>query len=356
MSPFEHRKYTSTEVRKAGNVLRVCLDVSIEECKKPLSVLVNFRALHYVPLNTFQAGLRVKLKKFCKNAIVAQRIKRLPTILHKLKRFEKMHLDRMQDIGGIRAIVDTMNELKELRKDYLASNKGFAHELVENRDYIECPKSSGYRGYHLVYKYYSKKCPPQKQEYKGLRIELQLRTKLQHVWATAVETFEAFLGDKFKSSKGDDRFLDFFKYLSSSFALMEGQAVLDDHKGFSQEEIYKKVAYYVKELNILQQIKTFSQVSRSFSDKMGRKVGFGVLILDTHNKVIYFTPYSPSNEHSAYEHYSSEEESSFNDSNRLVVLVKADSIDKLKKAYPNYFADLRSLHYQLKRITESIGH
>lgn len=354
MSPFEHREYNPNQIRKAGKILRKCNDLASGECEEALRVLVNFRALHAVALNTFQATLRARLDKIDKNAIVAQRIKRLPTILDKLKRYSHMQLDTMQDIGGIRAIVNTVSELKKLREVYI-SFKGFPHELVENKDYIECPKSSGYRGYHLVYKYYSaEKCPQEKEEYKGLRVEIQMRTRLQHAWATAVETFEAFLGEKLKSSEGDSGILDFFKYVSSAFALMEKEAVLKEHEAFSEKEIYKRVVDYVKELHIMEQIKVFSLLTKDISDNK-RKKGYGVLILDTRDKSVSFRHYYDSQSQEAYDSYAREEERSINDSNRQVVLVKTDSVEKLRKAYPNYFADLGAFIQNIDKIVRLVN-
>ena len=43
-----------------------------------------------------------------------------------------------------------------------------------------------------------------------MRIEMQLRTRLQHLWAAAVEIFDAFMGENFKSSRGSQAWLDFF--------------------------------------------------------------------------------------------------------------------------------------------------
>ena len=61
------------------------------------------------PLNEFQNTLRARLKKLGQSdAIVAQRIKRKPTILEKLQRFRSMRLDQMDGIGGIRAFVFTL--------------------------------------------------------------------------------------------------------------------------------------------------------------------------------------------------------------------------------------------------------
>lgn len=45
------------------------------------------------------------------NSLVAQRIKRLYSIRHKLKRFPTMRLTQIQDIGGCRAIVSTNEHL-----------------------------------------------------------------------------------------------------------------------------------------------------------------------------------------------------------------------------------------------------
>lgn len=348
MSPFEQRKYTSKQIKKAGNVLKVNKETSSVEYGIALDVLINFRALHYAPLNTFQATLRKRLEKITSRAIVAQRIKRLPTILDKLQRYPEMQLNRMQDIGGIRAIVESISELNKLHACYINA-RNFPHELIENRDYISSPKSSGYRGYHLVYKYHNKR--PNMLDYEGLRIEIQMRTHLQHIWATAVETFEAFLGEHFKSSQGDELFLDFFKYVSSAFAIHEKQPVMEEHRNLLPTNIYQKIHHYMGELGILERIKAFSMMSSSIPESKS-KTGYGVLILDTHEKSVIYRPYPESKVKEAYESYYREEARSMNDSSRQVVLVKADSIQKLKKAYPNYFVDLASLRTHLEKISK----
>src|SRR5207245_5775536 len=137
-------------------------------------VLSNWRGCHGYPINTFQATLRDKLKRLGMNeAFVAQRLKRTPSIIAKLKRFDTMQLARMQDIGGLRAVVMTVPDVRQLQEDYKKSN--FKHELSE-KDYITEPKSDGYRSVHLVFRYKNERAPA----YDGLSIELQIRTKLQH--------------------------------------------------------------------------------------------------------------------------------------------------------------------------------
>jgi hypothetical protein len=57
--------------------------------------------------------------------------------------------------------------------------------------------------------------------YNGLRIEMQLRSRLQHAWATAVETVGTFLRQALKSSQGEGAWLKFFALMGSALARRE---------------------------------------------------------------------------------------------------------------------------------------
>ena len=57
--------------------------------------------------------------------------------------------------------------------------------------------------------------------YNGKRIELQVRTRLQHSWATAVEAVGLFRGEELKNHKGSEEWLRLFKLLSAEFAEAE---------------------------------------------------------------------------------------------------------------------------------------
>ena len=92
--------------------------------------------------------------------------------------------------------------------------------MIENnacKDYIKIPKQSGYRGIDLIFRYKNKNNP----SYDGLRIEMQIRTKLQHLWATAVEVMGTLRGEKLKSGMGDEKWQYFFSIVSSYFAYKE---------------------------------------------------------------------------------------------------------------------------------------
>ncbi len=348
MSPFERRQYSGKQITKAGDMLRNVDELTSEDRKWALGVLDNFRVLHAMPLNTFQAPLRKRIAQLGINDfIVAQRIKRKPAILDKLHRFADMQLKRMHDIGGIRAILPTIKDLDLLKKQYTDSSNRLSHKLVRVDDYISTPKNSGYRGIHLVFSYHT--THPEKQDYEGLRIEMQLRTRLQHIWATAVEIFEAFMGENFKSSRGSQEWLDFFTMVSSAFAHKEKQPVAPAHTGMSQQELCLALKQKMEELQVLEVMQSFTLTHILKSD-VKRTKGHALLIFDAEEKEATVRHYTASEYEEAYSAYIRAEEASRDNLKRQVVLVKMNSIQQLEKAYPNYFADLKQFRHHLLQV------
>ena len=208
--------FTRGEVDRAGRLLAqngVAADPLV--IGHALDVIDNWRSSHSFPLNTFQMTLRNRAASICERPIVARRLKRVPSIFAKLRRFPTMKLSQMQDIGGARAVLPGLAEIEALRDLYRHRTK---HRFVGEKDYVKNPKTSGYRSIHIVYRYRSDR----KETYNGLHMELQLRTRRQHAWATAVETVGTFLGQSLKSSEGRDDWLRFFELAGSGFALAEG--------------------------------------------------------------------------------------------------------------------------------------
>ena len=129
-------------------------------------------------------------------------MKRLTSIIYKLDLNPKMGLGGMQDIGGYRVVLKDVKDLNRLK--IILENQKISHKLEKINNYVEKPKISGYRSIHYIYKYSSKV-----EKYNDLRVELQIRTKLQHNWATAVETVGIATKTSLKSSQGDDEWLVF---------------------------------------------------------------------------------------------------------------------------------------------------
>jgi len=191
--------YSKNQIRKAGDIL-ISENRNEQDKEWALEVLSKWRSCHAYPLNTFNATLRGNIKIVDKKGLVAQRLKRMPTIINKLKLNSSMNLSTMQDIGGVRAIVNTINQVRQLRDIYYQKNR-FKHELKQEKDYITNPKDDGYRSVHLVFKY--KNNSHKARQYNRLLLEIQIRTRLQHVWATAVETIGTLRNQAYKSKQGE---------------------------------------------------------------------------------------------------------------------------------------------------------
>jgi len=167
-------KYSKNQINKAGDIL-ISSTSTQDEINNALDILTNWRSSHSFPLHTFAVRLKRISKQVDTSAIVTRRLKRVSSILNKLKRNQtsKMNMSRMQDIGGCRSVLPNIHHVNKLVELYEKS-RGIKHKLSNKKDYINNPKPDGYRSFHLVYKYYSDKS----KEYDGLLIEIQIRTNL----------------------------------------------------------------------------------------------------------------------------------------------------------------------------------
>ena len=109
-----------------------------------LEVIEWWRKEHAKPLSRVAANLRYYAAEEGK-PIVAQRLKRVPTIAGKLLREPTMKLSRMGDIGGVRAVLPDQaaayRVAARLRRNWT---------ITRFSDYVRTPKSDGYRALHLI--------------------------------------------------------------------------------------------------------------------------------------------------------------------------------------------------------------
>jgi len=329
-------------VKRAGDVLRSD-HASLEEWENAVQMLSVWRSLHYYPINTFQAYLRTKVKRDkLSGAIIAQRLKRMPSIVTKLRRFENMQLDRMQDIGGIRIILDNVQTVNNFHKDLLKAQ--LAHKpVLPPKDYIQKPKPDGYRSIHQVFRYGNKNHP----ELNVLHVELQLRTKLQHSWATAVETLGIIEKSSFKTGEGDEKFKTFFKLSSALLSMEENQPVLEEYSEISRQELISRLNTIENELNITSKLKGLA-ISAEHIESNGKSEGYHVMELDLNKERVYLTAFNQLDDAETF--YTAKEKKTHNNPNVSIVLMSAGGIKIIKKAYPNYFLDTNDFIRRLKRI------
>ena len=207
-------EYTQRQINAAGDIVRK-KDAASDEIREAIRVIDNWRAAHAYPLQIFYTNLRRKALGQ-EDIIVAQRLKRLDSIVDKLKRESGMQLWRMQDIGGCRFVVPTLADIDKYSRKFRESE--IRHEFRREYDYITKPKTSGYRSVHLIYKFHSD--TKGKEVYnKNMLVELQFRTHLQHIWATALETLGLFTHQALKAGQGTEDIKRFFVVGSSLFAM-----------------------------------------------------------------------------------------------------------------------------------------
>ncbi len=348
MKEINPLKYTKSQTDLAGALLRDNKG-SEEEKNNALEVLSNWRAAHSYPMHTFKIRLKRVSQKIDKNALSAQRLKRVPSIIKKLNRRygdnkPTMKLTQMQDIAGCRAVMTNVELAKELHKRYYY-NGDLKHKKVNEKDYITYPKKDGYRSIHLIYRFRSDKG---RKIYNGLLVEVQIRSKLQHIWATAVEAVGSFTGQAIKSNEGEKDWNDFFRLISSAFAKMEKCPIVPDTPS-DEKELYLKIKKMAVELNVISKMEGWRKSLKEIED-LKKNTHFFLLELDTVQEQLLITGYSKRQEAKAIDDYAKAEKKIYGKKEYDACLVGADTMAELRKAYPNYFQDTKEFIVYLKKI------
>lgn len=342
ITTWEIPKYSKSEINKAGKTI-ADKNSSKKERQDALKVLNNWRSSHAYPLQVIASNLRSKNP----DSIVVQRLKRLDSITGKIERFPKMDLYRMQDLGGCRVIVDSIDEVYSAMNQYKSSR--IRHILKREYDYIQNPKESGYRSYHMVYQFHSDR----KETYnKNMLIEIQFRTKIQHTWATAVEMMGIYTKSNLKSSQGNEDILRFFTLVSSILALKEGTPVCPNTSE-SADELIKEIKSLDSKHNIVSTLSGLN-VAIDFDEKNeNKKNNYYILILDYTRKRMRIKSFETKNIEVATEVYNQLEGELESDKN--IVLVSASSFDSLRAAYPNYFTDIQEFVDMMRSLYDNLN-
>ena len=332
------------EIDEAGSILArmYAAGEDISEHPELTRLISRWRGLHSVPLRTFRTNFS---RKVGDDGIVVQRLKRLPTMLSKLNRLQRLRLSELHDIGGCRVIVSRPDEAFRLAADYAESR--IRHVRSDYKNFIDAPKDSGYRGLHMTYTYRSELKP----ELNGLMTEIQLRSELQHQWATAVETVGAFTGDDLKSSFGNPVWLRFFKLMSSVIAQMEDAPIVPATP-CNRRELKKEIRECDAQLGILEQLKTFEAVTLDLQDFRRFRNPWVVLVMDLAKGETKGWLFKSTDEDRASAWYVRQELENREDSLVEVAMLSAKSLNQLRSAYPNFIADLTDFR---NLVEETIG-
>ena len=195
--------FSKTKIDKAGEILSKNVVTDEVRYIEAEDVFNEYRGLHLAPLMQTTMMLQNWMDQSGKGYYIAMRLKRRPQILRKLRRLH-VRLSQLQDIAGARIILDANQDVDEavryLQK-MISQQKDIS--LVRDVDYrMKGRDDSGYRARHIVL------------AKDGYKIELQLRSRIQHYWAETIERTSVVYGHFLKELDGDDRVLDYFKQLS----------------------------------------------------------------------------------------------------------------------------------------------
>ena len=341
---WRQREYSRNKIVKAGKTIRRTGEVSDVELTEAREIVDNWRASHAFPLQVFYVFLR---KRFpARSYIVAQRLKRLSSISGKLIREPSMSLWAMQDLGGCRVVVPRIEDIPEAIA--LIKSSRIRHKLIKENDYIANPRKSGYRSYHMVYRYHSERNSTYNN---NMLIEIQIRTHLQHLWATAVEAMGLLTKQALKASVGDEKILDFFRYVSSLFALEEATAQVPGYEG-TREGLIRLIRQYDEEGNYTAKLSA-CKVTLEHAPKSGFRKGaeyYYLLRLDYSTRRLGFRTFS--NSADASDAYNESESDVLDNESIDIVLVSSTSLNQLKRAYPNYFSDLIEFVNKLEKMID----
>ena len=314
-----------------------------------MRIVSDWRMTHLPVLREFVEGLTGYLAdKGVKYAFYSQRVKRMTSIIEKLRNNETtgMRLGGLQDIGGARFVFETLEELYACEAALTTySPAHFEREKVNN--YIVEPKESGYRSIHYVYKYHSENA-----DYDGLRIELQIRTRLEHSWAMAVETASLISRTSLKANIDDNSiWREFFRLVSAIFAQKEACTIHSRYAGYTHEQYCRDYIAFLDNHKLpdqLQALRVTVNDEKTFAKSI---TGYCVLLINFRNRIVTGKQYTLEQEDEASSMFTQTEQSLSAD--EAVILVSIEKMQELREAYPSYFLDTKEFLLALETFNAS---
>lgn len=314
--------------------------MSVEEA---FAIAHNWRSAHMLPLLRVRQDVSAKCRAFEKGALTAARLKRMHAIRRKLQR--PFTLYQIQDIAGCRVILANMGEVERMVDIY---RQGGSKHTINNEDnYILTPKTDGYRSHHLILNF---RGDGEQDAYNRLTVELQVRSRLQHVWATAVEAVGLIRHESLKNGRGSVDWLRFFQLMSAEFSEHEGGGAVPGTPS-SMVERRREIRELAKLLDAVTVLDSY-RVAIDMSEKWDIEPGFDryfLLQFDYDTRQVSVEPF---HEYALGSERYIEEESRH--AARNTVLVEVDAIADLRRAFPNYFLDVTVLNARLNEVIHNL--
>lgn len=322
-------------MKKAGRILATRKKPD-EEYSWALDVADLWRAAHKEVIEEMETLLRSVAdgcgESLSGEVLIVSRLKRMDTIVGKLRRPGlSLKLNEMNDIAGCRVILTGQRDV-ELFYDALVERAPIKPEKgIKN--YIECPKDDGYRSIHIITRHSSPGAG-----LNGLYCETQIRTRLQHAWATALETYDVVGGKGIKFGGGDADEKRFFVLASALFSLTEGTPLSSGIPAVL-EELREELRELEKRCLIVEKLRACSGSVTILSSEDLSYAEYFVLDINYELQFTRIYGYAECESDDAERVFFEMERDK--GPLRDVLLVKAVSIKNLLDAYPNYSMDIQ---------------
>ncbi|ANM16905.1 RelA/SpoT domain-containing protein [Rhizobium sp. N541] len=349
MSSYPVYEYSMNDVARAGQRLKdvIAWDDYDDEVRRVFAVANSWRDSHVLPMKSIRLSIAHRMRHMKLSGDVVARAKRMSSIRGKLRRHPGK-LDQMQDLGGCRAIMDDISGVHAMVAECLHR---MPHDVRNHKNYVDNAKPDGYRSHHLIFKFEG---DGDRAVYRGRRVELQIRTKLQHSWATAVEVVGQTRLEELKSGKGSAEWLRFFRLMSDEFSFQEGcelDRVAPDRRHRIAE--IRDCNNALRAMDVLENHRTTTRYIASYILSGDARVF--LIRYDNINHTVSVEGYSdPSVGALALQHEEmSMEEAGLTENS--AVLVDAKEAASIVSAFPNYFGDVSLFLGRLKTICGKAG-
>jgi putative GTP pyrophosphokinase len=229
-------RVSNSRADRAGEAFRIWATISraervalLDEVRDEVGIIRQYRAMHAYPLRKVTSGVRTMLETELGDHAPrpAQRFKRTDRILSKLLRLPHMRLSQMEDIGGCRAVLETLEDVH-----VVAARVRHRWPHARVHDHIIDPKPDGYRALHII------------ERRDDRLIEVQLRTFRQHRWAELVEFWAGRTGYALKDGHGPDDLKMYFAMAAERLAREDRREPLEEELESEFDTLRKEVRHY----------------------------------------------------------------------------------------------------------------
>lgn len=200
---------------------------------------------------------------------VTGRVKKISSIIEKANK-KQIPLENIQnemdDIAGIRIMCQFVEDIDKV-VELIRSRNGIDMNILEERDYINNMKKSGYRSYHIIIKYAVITAIGKRE----ITAEIQIRTLAMNFWAT----IEHSLKYKYDRNMPDEVQERLVKAAEAAFLLDKEMSQIREEIMLAQELFQAKSNVVADILNNIQNlyykadVKEIGEIQQKFMDLWG---------------------------------------------------------------------------------------